>query len=153
MEVGTEEMPEYGGLSARDENRKLALLIAIEKIEKPHQQDLADAIGVPERSILFLTQSLNKVGVVIERVNGKRYGYYEITDTGIFNTDRLPEIVKMSHPALLQQIEQYAKGKKAASKASAAAKRKKQTAAEGRRRMKGFLDLSKPPEKENSVCR
>lgn len=128
-------------LGTRDENRKLVLLIALEKIEKPAQQDLVDATGIPERSIHLLTQSLNKAGVVIERINGRRYGYYRISDSGIFNIERLPEVVKKSHPLLVEKIELYAQRKKTALDEAQLEKKKQRNAAEGEKRMARFMRM------------
>jgi len=88
----------------RDDCRKLALLVAIDKIDKPKLPQLEEALGYSPRAILTMFTALEGVGVVIKRINGRRYGYYEIVDPGVFHLGRASEIIKTSYSDVFQQI-------------------------------------------------
>lgn len=83
----TEEKKE---IPARSFTRVMSLIIAIEKIEKPSLQSLIDRTGIPERSIHAILARLSReYWVAIERVDGRRYGYYRVADWGVLNRDRI----------------------------------------------------------------
>lgn len=80
----------HGVPPARSFMRVQTLLIAIEKLERPSLQALTEHTGIPERSIHSLLAKMNKeFFVFIERVNGRRHGYYRVVDWGALNRDRI----------------------------------------------------------------
>ncbi len=91
-------------IAARDDLRKLVLLLAIQQIPRPNERDLILATGIPRRSIHSLLRVLNRECVTINRVNGRRHGYYEIADSCVYNLDRIPEVIEFNYPDVLQQI-------------------------------------------------
>lgn len=73
---------------ARSFSRLLSLIVAIEKIEKPDLKKITDDTGIPDRSIHAMLDKLHKeYFMVIERVQGRRFGYYRISDWGAINKD------------------------------------------------------------------
>lgn len=92
---------------ARSFKRAQHLLIAIERIEKPSLQSLIDRTGIPERSIHALLARLSReYWVAIERVDGRRYGYYRIADWGALNRDRILASVESQISTELDEEEQ-----------------------------------------------
>lgn len=92
---------------ARSFKRVQNLLIAIEKIEKPSLQSLIDRTGIPERSIHALLARLSReYWVAIERVDGRRYGYYRVADWGALNRDRILASVEPQISTELDEEEQ-----------------------------------------------
>ena len=68
--------------------RILQLLKAIERTEKPGVVDLSTATGIPVRTIHSLISRLKcEYRVIIHRVNGRRYGHYEVYDWGFLDRD------------------------------------------------------------------
>jgi hypothetical protein len=106
MANGTE-----GAIAARDDNRKLALLVAINRIPKPTERDLIEATNIPQRCVHSMFKSLSRMSVVIERVNGRRHGYYTIADSGAFDLCRAPDVLQYNYPEIFQQIEHIAQKK------------------------------------------
>lgn len=75
---------------ARSFTRLLSLIVAIEKIEKPDLKKLTTDTGIPERSIHAMLDKLHReYFMVIERVQGRRHGYYRISDWGALNEERV----------------------------------------------------------------
>lgn len=75
---------------ARSFTRLLSLIVAIEKIEKPDLKKITDDTGIPDRSIHAMLDKLSsEYFMVIERVQGRRHGYYRISDWGALNRDRV----------------------------------------------------------------
>lgn len=73
---------------ARSFSRLLSLIVAIEKIEKPDLKKITDETGIPDRSIHAMLDKLHKeYFMVIERVQGRRWGYYQISDWGAINKE------------------------------------------------------------------
>jgi hypothetical protein len=105
MNLGTDKTNNNNQIAARDDNRKLALLVAIKRIPKPTEKDLIQATNIPKRCVHSIIKALGRMSVVIERVNGRRHGYYAIADEGAFNLARAPEVLKFNYPEVLQQIE------------------------------------------------
>ena len=100
----TEEKKE---IPARSFTRVMSLIIAIEKIEKPSLQSLIDRTGIPERSIHAILARLSReYWVAIERVDGRRYGYYRIADWGALNRDRILASVEPQISTELDEEEQ-----------------------------------------------
>ena len=95
-------------ISARDESRKLALLVAINMIHKPTEKDLIAATGIPQRSIHAMFSILARMDVVIQRVKGRRYGFYEIANEGPYNLDRAQKVIRQNYPETFYQIERHA---------------------------------------------
>lgn len=95
-------------MAARDDNRKLALLVAINRIPKPKESDITSATGLPKRCIYAMIDALGKMNVVIERANGRRYGYFKIADRGVYDLERAPEVLKQNYPNIFTQIEDLA---------------------------------------------
>ena len=95
-------------MAARDDNRKLALLVAINRIPKPKESDIIAATGLPKRCIYAMIDALGKMNVVIERANGRRYGYFKIADGGVYDLARAPEVLKQNYPNIFTQIEDLA---------------------------------------------
>jgi hypothetical protein len=104
MSLGTDNT-NNNQIAARDDNRKLALLVAIKRIPKPTERDLIEATNIPKRCVHSMIKALGRMSVVIERVNGRRHGYYAIADEGAFNLARAPEVLQFNYPEVLQQIE------------------------------------------------
>jgi len=98
-------------IAARDDNRKLALLVAINKIPFPTEKDLIEATSIPKRCVHSTFKAMAVMQVVVKRVNGRKHGYYEIEDEGGFNLERAPGILKLNYPDILQQIEDHARRK------------------------------------------
>lgn len=105
MGVGTDDTNNNTQIAARDDNRKLALLVAIKRIPKPTEKDLIEATSIPKRCVHSMIKALGRMSVVIERVNGRRHGYYTIADEGAFNLARAPEVLQFNYPEVFQQIE------------------------------------------------
>lgn len=105
MGVGSDDSGKGAQIAARDDNRKLALLVAIKRIPKPTEKDLIEATNIPKRCVHSMIKSLSKMSVVIERVNGRRHGYYTIADEGAFNLERAPSVLQDNYPDVFQQIE------------------------------------------------
>jgi hypothetical protein len=77
-------------IQARSFSRVCGLLVAIEQLEKPDLHDLVNKTDIPRRSILGIFDRLEReYQVVIERINGRRHGYYEVADWGMLNRDRI----------------------------------------------------------------
>lgn len=75
---------------ARSFTRVLSLVVALEKIEKPDLKKLTTDTGIPERSIHAMLNRLHReYFMVVERVQGRRFGYYRITDWGALNKERV----------------------------------------------------------------
>lgn len=84
LEYSNQEVP------ARSFSRVLSLIVAIEKIEKPDLKKLTIDTGIPERSIHAMLDKLHReYFMVIERVQGRRHGYYRISDWGALNRERV----------------------------------------------------------------
>lgn len=63
------------------------ILALIDTLEKPTLEDIAGEAGLPKRTVHAIFKRLEEQHrVLIERVNGRRHGYYEIVDWG--NLDR-----------------------------------------------------------------
>ena len=63
------------------------VLVAIDNLEKPTLDDIVNEAGIPQRTMQAIFRRLeDQHRVVIERVNGRRHGYYKIADWG--NLDR-----------------------------------------------------------------
>jgi len=92
----------------RDDRRKLALLVAIDKIEKPKLPELEKALGYSPRAIQTMLKDLVGMGVIVTRVNGRRYGYYNIADTGVYDLDRATQIIQTSCIDVYEQIDKIA---------------------------------------------
>ena len=95
-------------IAARDDNRKLALLVAIQRIPKPTESDLILATKIPKRCIHSMIKSFQKMSVIIERVNGRRHGFYTIADGGAYNLDRASAVLQENYPDIYDQIESCA---------------------------------------------
>lgn len=106
-------------LSARDDSRKLALLIAIDKIPSPTVNDIQAATDIPARTVHSMINALKKLDVSIVRVNGRRHGHYVIQDEGAYNVSRLPKVLEFHSPNTLQRIEQHAAQKSLLAKTTA----------------------------------
>lgn len=98
-------------LAIRDESRKLALLLALDRIPHPTEKDLIEATDIPKRTIHSLFKTLSRMRVAIERVNGRRHGYYEMTDVGIYNLERASEVIQSNYPEIFEKIESHAQAK------------------------------------------
>ena len=103
---------ETNRIAARDDNRKLALLLALRCIPKPTERDLTEATGIPARCIHAMFDSLSKLGVTVERVNGRRYGFYTIADSGAYCLETIPNVLQKNCPAVFQQIHDHAQQKR-----------------------------------------
>jgi hypothetical protein len=95
-------------IAARDDNRKLALIVAIQRIPRPTERDLIEATSIPKRCVHSMIKSLSKMSVIIERVNGRRHGYYTIADGGAYNLERAPAVLQDNYPDIYEQIENCA---------------------------------------------
>lgn len=105
VEVESMKKPQ---MAARDDNRKLALLVAINRIPNPKESDIIKATGLAKRSIYAMIEALGKMNVLIERANGRRYGYFKIADGGVYDLERAPEVLKQNYPEIFLQIEDLA---------------------------------------------
>jgi len=105
MGLGSDDTNTNTQIAARDDNRKLALLVAIKRIPKPTEKDLIEATNIPKRCVHSMIKALGRMSVVIERVNGRRHGYYTIADEGAFNLERAPEVLQYNYPDVFDQIE------------------------------------------------
>lgn len=105
MSVMSDDSIKNAQIAARDDNRKLALLVAIQRIPKATEKDLIEATSIPKRCVHSMIKSLSKMSVVIERVNGRRHGYYTIADGGAFNLERAPAVLQDNYPEIYEQIE------------------------------------------------
>ncbi len=77
-------------IPTRSFTRVLSLVVALEKIEKPDLKKLTNNTGIPERSIHAMLDRLHReYFMVVERVRGRRFGYYKITDWGALNKERV----------------------------------------------------------------
>jgi hypothetical protein len=75
---------------ARNFGRALNLLIAVERLEKPTLDTLVKKTNLPGRSIYSIIERLSQeYFVVIERFNGRRYGYYKVADWGVLDRERI----------------------------------------------------------------
>ncbi len=99
-------------IAARDDLRKLVLLLAIQQIPRPNERDLIEATSIPRRSIHSLLKALSRERVVIERVNGRRHGYYSIADSCVYNLNRIPEAIEFNYPDMLKQIQSFVEYKR-----------------------------------------
>ncbi|MFA0809498.1 helix-turn-helix domain-containing protein [Microbulbifer epialgicus] len=94
--ASTVPVPTLGEPCARHFERCELVLAAIDTIEKPSLEDLVTEIGLPHRTIHAIFKRLSdQHRVVIERVNGRRHGYYKITDWG--NLDRTNIVTHVQH--------------------------------------------------------
>lgn len=110
-------------IAARDDNRKLALLMALQHIPKPTERDLTASTSIPARCVHAMFESLVKLGVSVERVNGRRYGYYTIADSGAYNLEKVPDVLQKNCPAVYQQIKEIAEQKRENQASSGAEKK------------------------------
>lgn len=101
-------------IAPRDDNRKLALLVAIERIPKPTEKDLIEATSIPKRCVHSMIKTFDRMSVEIERINGRRHGYYTIADAGAYNLVRASEILKSNYPKVFERIEGLALRKEGA---------------------------------------
>lgn len=91
LEHSNQEVP------ARSFSRVLSLIVAIEKIERPDLKKLTTDTGIPERSIHAMLDKLHReYFMVIERVQGRRFGYYRISDWGALNRERVMQKAEAS---------------------------------------------------------
>ncbi len=80
---------------ARSFTRVLSLVIALEKIERPDLKKLMDDTGIPERSIHAMFSRLHReYFMVIERVDGRRHGFYKVANWGMLNRDRILDLAQ-----------------------------------------------------------
>ncbi|ABO22857.1 helix-turn-helix domain-containing protein [Shewanella loihica] len=85
---------EINGTQARSFGRVLSLLVAVERLEKPNLDALVERTNLPGRSIHAMIGKLHKdYFVVIERQNGRRFGYYKVVDWGVLDRDRILKMV------------------------------------------------------------
>ena len=75
---------------ARHFERCELVLAAIDTLDKPTLEDIVSAAGLPPRTVHAIFKRLtDQHRVVIERVNGRRHGYYEVADWGNLNRDSI----------------------------------------------------------------
>lgn len=66
------------------------VLAAIETLEKPTLDDIVSTVNLPSRTVHAIFKRLeDQHRVVIERVNGRRHGYYEVADWGNLNKENI----------------------------------------------------------------
>lgn len=69
------------------------VLAAIDAIERPSAEDLIRHTQIPRRTICDVICSLREdYCVLIERVDGRKHGFYRIIDWGVFNPDEIKRI-------------------------------------------------------------
>lgn len=82
-------------IPARSFTRVLSLVIALEKIERPDLKKLTDDTGIPERSIHAMFGRLHReYFMVIERVDGRRHGFYKVANWGMLNKERILDLAQ-----------------------------------------------------------
>ena len=80
---------------ARSFSRVCGVLAAVERLEKPDLKNLVNKTDIPKRSILAMIDRLQReYHVVIERQQGRRYGFYRVVDWGVLNRERILESQK-----------------------------------------------------------
>ena len=83
-------------ITARSFTRVLSLVVALEMIEKPDLKKLMDDTGIPERSIHAMFDRLHReYFMVIERVDGRRHGFYKVANWGMLNRDRILDLAQI----------------------------------------------------------
>jgi len=95
-------------IMGRGNDRKLAIMVAISLIPHPTEKNLTEAVGIPKRSVHSTFKLLRDMNVVIDRVKGRRHGYYLIADSGCFNLNRVHEVIQEKHPVIYNSIKSYA---------------------------------------------
>ncbi len=76
--------------SARHFLRCELVLALIDTLEKPTLEDIVSEAGLPKRTVHAIFKRLTEQHrVLIERVNGRRHGYYEIADWGNLDRNRV----------------------------------------------------------------
>lgn len=93
-----------GHIPARNEYRKLALLIAIDKIDKPSMANLVETTGIPARSVDSIIKNATKFGVVIRRKGGRKYGHFSLQNPGVYNIGKIPELLNKNFPLIMENI-------------------------------------------------
>ena len=76
--------------NARNFLRCEIVLALIETLEKPTLEDIVNEAKLPKRTVHAIFKRLTEQHrVLIQRVNGRRHGYYEIADWGNLDRDRV----------------------------------------------------------------
>lgn len=95
MTTDTIERSKQKEIPARSFTRIMSLVIALEKIERPDLKKLMDDTGIPERSIHSMFGRLNReYFMVIERVDGRRHGFYKVANWGMLNRERILDLAQ-----------------------------------------------------------
>ena len=106
MTKDTIERSKQKEIPARSFTRVLSLVIALEKIERPDLKKLTDDTGIPERSIHAMFGRLHReYFMVIERVDGRRHGFYKVANWGMLNKERILDLAQVDAPEKPVKVE------------------------------------------------
>lgn len=87
---------------ARHFERCELVLAAIETLDKPTLDDIVTTVHLPSRTVHAIFKRLeDQHRVIIERVNGRRHGYYEVADWGNLNRDNIVSHMRVKANASL----------------------------------------------------